>query len=520
MRENYKPKFIFILVVFLGAIYISLPSLGVFPYVEDVDRNGILTTEDFRNYHRQRLSSDAAFMQKYDADKSGGLSDSEWNTAFTAENARLGLESDPRGIRNLFYEKTVNLGLDLQGGIDLVYEVVPPAELTDSSQRNALLRKTIEVLKNRIDMLKITEPVVQRYDETHIRVQLAGNFDESQVKAIMGQTDLLKFQELVDEKASPVQFGADGQNPAYEIVRGVQPVGKDGQPTGEPSWYLLKREVPLTGEHIDSAFVRFSEMGRPEIGLRFDGDGAGVFGNLTRGMVGRRLAIVLGGEVYMAPNIEEPITSGECTIKGSFDVNYVRGIVDVLKAGSLPAKLVLAHENRVGPSLGKDSVERGLTSGRIGMGLVFVIMLLWYRGAGIVSCITLGMNMILLLSVLVGLNATLTLPGIAGLVLTVGMAVDANVLIFERIKEEIILGKSTLAAIDAGFDKAMSAIVDSNLTTVLTCLILFNFGSGPLQGFAVTLIIGIMTSMFTAIFVTRVLMGIFYSRTEASKLSI
>ncbi len=509
MKENLKMKLLVVLALLLGSIYVSAPSLGIFPTVADIDQNGILTEVDFRAYHKERLQKDAQFIKQYDADSDGQISEDEWASVFATEKDRLGLERDPRGLRKFFYEREVTLGLDLRGGIDLIYKVESPNELQSAQEYAALVRKTVEVLKNRIDMLKITEPVVQRYDDSHIRVQLAGNFDETQVKAVMGQTDLLKFQKVAGHADSPVQFGANANDPRYEIVPSTIPRGKDGQPTGERTFYLLEREVPLTGDTIDGAFPSFDQFGKPQISLRFNSEGAKIFASLTRGMVGEQLAIVLGGEVYMAPNIKEAITSGECSIEGAFDVNYVRGIVDVLKAGSLPSKLVLENEAKVGATLGQDSVNRGLRAGQMGLALVFILMIAWYGKAGVIACLSLSLNLLLLLTILILLKATLTLPGIAGLILTVGMSVDANILIFQRIREELQIGKTAIAAIEAGFEKALSAILDSNITTILTCLILFNFGSGPLQGFAVTLTIGIMTSMFTAIIVTKVLMYTF-----------
>lgn len=519
MRENYSMKLIIIALVFLMAAYEAVPSMGVFPDVEDFDGNGMYTEVDFREYHRRQLEKDEAFMAKYDTNKDGQLLGAEWDTAYSQEKTSRGLDGDPRWLSRFFSQKRVTLGLDLQGGIDLVYEVVPDTELKSSHEQTALIKKTIQVLKNRIDILGITEPVVQRYDLNKIRVQLAGRFDEAQVKSIIGQTDLLKFQEVIDSSESALKFGSRAQDPQYQILRQTDQVDREGNKTESGVWYLLKRIPVVKGDEIASAFPRFNEFGKPEIGLTFKPDGAKQLAKATKNMVGRQLAIVLGGEVYMAPTVQSQLST-DVTVEGQFDLDYVRNIVDVLKAGSLPATLVPKLENRIGATLGQDSVERGFKAGEYGFALVFLLMLVWYKASGIFALLALLFNLVLMVAIMVFMGATLTLPGIAGLILTVGMAVDANVIIFERIKEELKAGKSIRAAIDVGFAKAFSAIIDSNVTSLFTCAVLFKFGSGPIQGFAVTLAIGIFASMFTAIFVVKTLLGWWYAKSEAKVISI
>ena len=520
MRENYTPKLVLILVILVLSAYTAIPSLGILPEVDDVDGNGIFSEIDFKAYHKNRLANDSSFLAQFDENKDKVLDDAEWEKAYSSKKDEMGLSQDPRFLNRFFYDKKVTLGLDLQGGIDLIYKVESEEPLKDDRDRRALLRKTIQVLKNRIDILGITEPVVQSYDKDHIRVQLAGRFDEDQVKAIIGQTDLLKFQEVIDVKETALGFGMQARDSSLEIVRGVQEVDRNGKPSSEaPMWYLLKRAPIVKGDEIDSAFPRFDQFGKPEIGLRFKSHGADILMKETKRLIGKRVGIVLGGEVYMAPNIKEQFGS-ECVVTGSFNLEYVRGIVDVLKAGSLPAKLIPVHENRIGATLGHDSVERGFKAGKWGFVLVFVLMFVWYRFSGFVANLALAFNLLLLVALMVFLGATMTLPGIAGLILTVGMAVDANVIIFERIREELKSGKTRRAAIDLGFSKAFTAIIDANITSLLTCFILFKFGSGPIQGFAVTLSLGIIASMFTAIFVVKILMGAYYGRSQGASLSI
>lgn len=520
MKENLKPKLIFILVVFLLSLYVAVPSLGIFPNVEDVNRDGFINSPDYHAFYREKMTSNTGFMTAYDADKNGKLSDGEWSIGYEKEKEVKGFDKDPRFLERFFYQKRITKGLDLQGGIDLIYKVESPEEIKNAKELSALVKKTITVLKNRIDMLKITEPKVQRYRKDHIRVQLAGNFNEKQVKSIIGQTDLLKFMEVVDSQANPLAFGAKSQAKDVELVRGIQEKDKDGKPSNTPVWYLVKKKTLLTGEEVDRANPEFDEFGKARIGFSFKPEGTKIWGKVTTRLTGRRIAIVMGGEVFMAPNVEGPILSGGSTITGQFDLKYVKSIVDVLRAGSLPAKLIPVHENRIGATLGKDSVDRGFKAGAIGFGLVFCLMFVWYKSSGAIANLALLFNLLLVMAVMIFLNATLTLPGIAGLILTVGMAVDANVIIFERLKEELKSGKSIRAAIDAGFAKALSAIVDSNVTSLLTCVILFKYGSGPIQGFAVTLSIGILASMFTAIFVVKVLLKTWYANSDAATISV
>ena len=519
MRENYTPKLLLVLLVLIASLYVAIPSLGLLPHVQDSDKNGLINEVDFKEYHRERLQADPTIMAKYDSDKNGVLVGAEWEKCFTENNESMGLLQDPRFARRFFSDKEITLGLDLQGGMDLIYEVQANEELKTSAEKKALIRKTMSVLKNRIDILGITEPVVQAYDKDHIRVQLAGRFDEKQVKTIIGQTDLLKFQWVVDFADSALSFGSRAQNPEYEIVRKSAEVSKEGKVTEEGGWYLLQRKTVLTGDEIDTAFPRFNEFRKPEIGLKFKDVGASKLANATKSMIGQRLAIVLGGEVYMAPTVQSQLAS-DVTVEGSFDLEYVKGIVDVLRAGSLPAKLVPVLENRVGATLGRDAVNRGFTAGKWGFLMVFLAMFLIYRFAGIFANFALLFNLLLVIAIMVFMGATLTLPGIAGLILTVGMAVDANVLIFERVREELHSGKSIRAAIDAGFSKAFTAILDANVTSLFTCLVLFKFGSGPIQGFAVTLAIGILASMFTAIFVVKTLLASYYNKPGRNALSI
>jgi preprotein translocase subunit SecD len=277
----------------------------------------------------------------------------------------------------------------------------------------------------------------------------------------------------------------------------------------------------LTGETLSSAEVRYdSEFNEPYVALTFNSVGAMIFQELTRENVKKRLAIVLDDSIYSAPVIQEEIPGGRAQITGQFSTEEARDLAIVLRAGALPAPVVILENRTVGPSLGKDSIEQGVRSILLGLILVLVFIVIYYKLSGIVAVVALLLNLVLLLGALAYFGAALTLPGIAGILLTVGMAIDANVLVFERIREEIRLGKTVRAAIDAGYAKALSTIVDANITTFIAAVVLFQFGTGPIKGFAITLCIGIAASMFTAVFVSRVIFDSTMSRKKISRISI
>ncbi|MFQ5630071.1 MAG: protein translocase subunit SecD [bacterium] len=289
---------------------------------------------------------------------------------------------------------------------------------------------------------------------------------------------------------------------------------------------VLKKEPEITGRYLEKADVTISSgtqsltQGQPEVSLKFDREGARIFSRVTGANVGKRLAIILDGNVASAPNIDERIPRGEAVIRGSFTMQEANDLSVILRAGALPAPVIPIEERTVGPSLGKDSVRQGQISIMAGIVLVVLFMVFYYRMSGLVANVALIFNLIIILAFLAARGATLTLPGVAGIILTIGMAVDANVLIFERIREELRTGKTVRAAIDAGYSRAFWTIVDANVTTFLTGLVLYQFGTGPIKGFALTLMIGIMASLFTAIVVTRIIFDYFTQKRNVAKLSI
>lgn len=397
-------------------------------------------------------------------------------------------------------DKRINLGLDLRGGMHLVLKVdtekLPDADKTDAVDR------ALEVIRNRIDAFGVREPSIQKQGTSEIVVQLPGVADRERAIELIGKTALLEFK-LVSDDMDKLRQALEGNVPeGYELKR----VEEDNEPL------LLEKETLLTGDALSKAEVRFnqSQFNEPLVSIAFNAQGARKFAEITAANVGRRLAIVLDGNVQSAPRIKEAIPSGEAVIQGRFDVEKAQDLAIVLRVGALPAPMHIEEERTIGPLLGQDSINKGVRASVIGGVLVFVFMTVYYLLAGIVASIALIFNLLIILGALgalpflfPGISATLTLPGIAGMVLSLGMAVDANVLINERIREETASGRPLRTAIVNGYSKAFSAIFDSNITTLIAAFLLFQFGTGPIRGFAVTLTIGILASLFTAILVTR-----------------
>ena len=366
--------------------------------------------------------------------------------------------------------------------------------------RNAI-SQALETLRNRIDQFGVAEPTIQREGDNRILIQLPGIKDRQRAIDLIGKTARLEFR-MVNDKLDPQSAIESGIPPDSEILykKEIDPLTK--KVTGKRP-YLIKKKIELTGDMLANADVKISQLNMPYVSIDFNKLGSTLFATLTTAAVDKRMAIVLDDNVYSAPVIREPITGGSAMIEGAFNHEEARDLAIVLRAGSLPAPVIKLEERSVGPSLGQDSIERGMKSIIIGGAIVFVFMLIYYRLGGIIADMALGMNMIILAGALAYFGATLTLPGIAGIILTIGMAVDANVLVFERIREEIRNGKSVRAAVESGFAKAFLTIIDANVTTLIAALVLFQFGTGPVKGFAVTLSIGILASLFTAIFVSR-----------------
>ena len=369
---------------------------------------------------------------------------------------------------------------------------------TDTRSRQAV-EQSIEIIRRRIDETGIKEPTIEREGEDRILVQLPGVGDPEHVKALLGRTAKLTFQ-LVDTGVSLDEARAGKLPPGDEILSAAE--GRAGR-IG-PEDYVIERRVMVDGGELVDAQPTFQDN-EPVVSFRFDAEGARRFADATRENVGKPFAIVLDNKVISAPVIREAILGGSGIISGSFTVQSASDLALLLRAGALPAPITILEERTVGPGLGADSIRAGATASIVGVSLVVLFMVLFYGLFGVFADIALFFNLCLMLGVLSLLGATLTLPGIAGIALTMGMAVDANVLIYERIREEERAGRTMLSSLDAGFKRAFGTIVDSHVTTLVAGGLMFWLGSGPVKGFAVTLSIGVLTSLFSAILVTRLL---------------
>jgi preprotein translocase subunit SecD len=395
--------------------------------------------------------------------------------------------------------------------------------LADIRQRT--LAQSVETIRNRIDRLGVTEPTIQErgQGDFEILVQLPGVDDPLRVKELIQTTALLEIKKV-----------EDGPYPTREAAlsarSGVLPSGTEllefvevpeGAAGGAPvrEWYVVSRVPVVTGRELRNAQPGRDENNRPEVDFTLAADGARRFGEFTGNNIGQRMAVVLDGRIQTVATIQSRITdSGR--IMGRFSQQRASDLALVLRAGALPASMNYLEERTVGPSLGVDSIRTGLMASVAGLVAAFVFLIIYYKGAGVNAVIALSLNLLLLLAAMVYISATLTLPGIAGIALTIGMAVDANVLVFERIREELRAGKTAVSAVQTGFSKAIVTIIDSNATTIIAAFFLFLFGTGPIKGFAVTLTIGLAANLFTAVFVSRYMFDFILSRRRGQALSV
>jgi preprotein translocase subunit SecD len=389
----------------------------------------------------------------------------------------------------------------------------------ESSQIKKLAtEQALETIRNRIDQFGVSEPDIRQQGEKRILVQLPGIKDTKRAKDLIGRTALLEFK-LVDETHDLNSALQGNVPPGSEVLYGIKEDPETRRVIKTP--YLIKKRTLLTGAQLTDAKVQIdSQYNEPYVSINFDKKGGRDFERITGANVKKRLAIVLDNKVYSAPVIQEKISGGQARITGRFTTEEARDLAIALRAGALPAPVNILEERTVGPSLGTDSIRKGLISMCVGGILVILFMIVYYRGSGLIADIALLLNIILIAGGLAGFQATLTLPGIAGIILTIGMAVDANVLIFERIREEMSIGKTPRAAVDAGFDRATLTILDANVTTLIAALVLFQFGTGPVKGFAVTLSLGVLSSLFTALILSRLIFDYFLVKRKSKSLSI
>ena len=419
------------------------------------------------------------------------------------------LSPEERELEKELKDRAIQLGLDLQGGMHLVLEV----DTKDMSIKDAHLavEQALIIIRNRVDQFGVAEPKIQRQGKKRIIVQLPGIRDPERAKELIGKTALLEFKIVKD--------WADSKEKLLEKLSNEIPLGYYIPESKEEEVFLVEKEPALTGRELSTAAPEIYEA-RPEVSLEFTRKGAGIFKEVTGKHVADRLAVVLDDVVYSAPVIREKITGGKARITGRFTMDEAKDLAVVLRCGALPSSVEKIEERTVGPSLGRDSINKGVRAAILGLILVALFMLIYYRFSGLIANFALFLTLLLLLATLAGFGATLTLPGIAGIILTIGMAVDANVLIFERMKEELRSGKSIRASVEGGYTKAFLTIMDANVTTLIAALVLFQFGTGPVKGFAVTLSIGILASMFSALIVSRAIFEFLTSRRRFKRLSM
>ncbi|MBI5195733.1 MAG: protein translocase subunit SecD [Nitrospirae bacterium] len=510
--------------------------------------------------------------------------------------------SMPGWLKKIIPEKGITLGLDLQGGLHLVFEVegdkavdltleriavslkdlldkkgfkadvkkdgsniivsssdikarkviednYPALSLSDSSEGKAVYKipakeadrikenaveQAAETIRNRIDQFGVAEPTIQRQGANEIVVQLPGVKDTQRAVDIIGKTALLEFK-LLDEEGIAAQIPEtilpDEEEKLMQEFSAKIPEGDEilferitNKETGKVTKkvYLVKKQTLMTGDSLTEAKVNIdTRLGNePYVSISFNDVGAKLFEDITAANVKKRLAIILDNNVYSAPVIQEKIAGGNAQISGRFSIDDAKDLAIVLRSGSLPAPLKMLQNVTVGPSLGRDSINAGVKAGIIGSLLVILFMIFYYRFSGLIADVALMLNIIMLLGALSILNATLTLPGIAGIILAIGMAVDSNVLMFERIRDELRLGKTPRAAVDSGYDKAFWTIFDSHITTLITAAVLFQFGTGPIKGFAVTLSMGVAINLYTALIGTKLVFDLINNKKEVKKLSI
>ncbi|MGD9638770.1 MAG: protein translocase subunit SecD [Alphaproteobacteria bacterium] len=402
------------------------------------------------------------------------------------------------------------LDTELEINTDGEYITASFSEQAFLSLQATAVERSIEIVRNRIDQLGTKEPSIQKQGENRILIQLPGVTDPERVKALIGRTAKMAFH-LVDDRTN-INDARRGKLPAGSML-------VSGGAGSSASAYVVEKRPAVGGEHLIDARASFQD-GAPVVSFTFDAAGATKFAKTTRENINKLLAIVLDGEVISAPVIQGAIPGGKGIISGNFTVETAADLAMLLRSGALPAPLQVLEERTVGPSLGIDSIKQGSVACLVGLALVVVSILFVYGFFGIITNIALILNLSLMLGALSFLGATLTLPGIAGIVLTMGMAVDSNVLIFERMREEARHGRTPINAAESGFANVMSTIVDANITTLIAAFVLFQFGTGPVKGFAVTLALGIITTMFTAIMVTRMMVSLWLMKKKPKQLPL
>ena len=544
--KNLKWKILFVLIVLLGALYLDLTK----PINLGLDLRGgthlVLQIDTKRALESETSAALREIKRRLE----------EENIPLVSA-VRRGTEIEIELLSPEYTQKAVSIIKEdysqmfdvMAEGKKIVLKMKPSYK---AKEIDRLAEQALETIRNRVDQLGVAEPVIVRNGKDRIIVELPGIKNPERAKKVIGKVANLEFKEVVDTARTPdelitklggtVPQGAtvvvepSPKGPQFYIVKDgkkekikvknleelVEKFGghvpdsqqilyqeiknKAGKVVGY-RFFILKREPILTGAYLKDAYPSQDETGMPAVSFVLKSEGARIFKNYTKNHIGTRLAIVLDNKVQSAPVIRSEI-GARGQITGQFTYQEARDLSIVLRAGALPAPVKIIEETTVGPSLGKESVERGIKAGVAGIIIVMLFMAVYYKTAGVIADLALLMNVVLLWAMMVVLGATLTLPGIAGFILTVGMAVDANVIIFERIREELRKGRNIFSAVEAGFSRAWGTILDANITTLIAAAVLFQFGTGPIKGFAVTLSLGILSSMFTAVFVTKVFLDL------------
>ena len=490
-------------------IHLGLDLQGGMHLVLEVDTEKALESmmERSANDLKESLMENKVRFRKVERAKGATIS-----LELTESSGRTALD---KILRDHYLDLEVASSAPREGGQTVILKINDKRAI---DLKKLTVEHSLETIRNRVDQFGIAEPEIVPQGDNRIMIQLPGIKEPERAKNMIGKTALLEFK-IVDDENS-LDEALRGNIPEGDIIAyGLRTDKSTGQRGSMP--YLIKNKTLLTGASLETAKVQISDrFGEPNVSIKFNSQGATDFDRITNDNVRKRLAVVLDGVVHSAPVIQERISGGQAQITGNFTMDEARDLAIVLRAGALPAPVNILEERTVGPSLGSDSIRQGLMATLIGSLLVILFMIVYYRLSGAIADLALIINIVLVLGVLALFKATLTLPGIAGLLLTVGIAVDANILIFERIREELGTGKTIRLAIDTGYKRAFITIVDTHITGIVSAVFLIMFGTGPIKGFAVTLIIGLLASLFTAVFVTRVIFDYFTRNFNIKKLSI
>lgn len=540
MRRSVYIRIAIIVFAIILAIIFFLPNTPLFTHMPDwwkknLPNRGIVLGLDLRGGSHLIFEVDLKRAREITVERIGMhlqslLEKKNLKSLVKVQGERIYIQPANEEVKKIIKENYPDLSSS-EEGVNIICKL-PESAL--KRVETTSVEQAIEVIRNRIDQLGVAEPTIHKQGENEIVVQLPGVKDPKKALEIIGKTAQLEFK-LLDEETTlwrelPSLIKPQEEEgflsqwksklPDEDEIVFQKIVNKEtGEVYKRP--YIVKRKVLLTGDLLAEAHVSIDQrFNEPYVSLRFNDAGAKIFEDITTKYVKRRLAIILDGNLYSAPVIQEKIEGGNAQISGNFTLDEAKDLAIVLRAGALPAPVKLIQNVTVGPTLGKDSIEAGKLAVIIASILVSLFMILYYRLSGLIADLALILNVTLLIGALAALHATLTLPGIAGIALAIGMAVDSNVLMFERIREELRLGKTPKAAIETGYKKAFRTILDSHVTTLITAAVLFHFGSGPIKGFAVTLSLGISINLFTALVGTKTVFDFIYLGRERKSLSI